>query len=776
MPPAFEGLRKRVEEGSLCLTFILGLPRGGTTAVEKHLHLKLPFDANVNEPSLHLDLGMPAGSEEERSDMTFSAVLEVVERIEAELRGTRDLRSEPLRLLVKEVTNKVLPSMVPRWTQLAAVVLLVFRNPSLQLESRLKSIVDRVTSGALKPFGLDEEADVRKFAVHGQPLVLADASLDSGDGSERSFRQVYKGMVSKRNFAGLGQGLSRLASLHPFCADPTSQSVIWGSAAPRPALALHEFRTLPEELCDQLLSWRLGWAPLRRQLPHLAAHPHVLLLDFSSFQIAPDLLTAEVDAALRSQCRGWAEARQRDGARKAVSSGASFSLRGSSWDDAAWQAWYGVPCYGKVRQTDEVETVLKAPVPASHFPLSCLPAIKDALELYAVLLADPRAARPPMKAIRPYQGIDHLYDSLMALPSLPRGGGSDAQVQTIARMFLSGTLGHEPVNRPGRSGLAAAAQRGAAYAAILLMESLMLFHTACVYWTMHLGGALEAHLRAAATDAAGAGRAAAKSSRAAVPDKCLISVIVPCYNEEALIGTALHSVCCADCAFDEASSTSVEVVVVLDAKTSDATGRVVQRIGNSESFPFPLRCQTSTKPGRGHALSAGVAAARGHVYLFLHADCSLPSGWDTEVLRCLKSEDVHATAFRFYASRAGVERPLPVGLLLIERMAHLRSAWLQLPFGDQAVAISAARLQELGGVPQQPILEDYSLMLRLMWHGGRTGRRVHVLGSRASSDPRRFQENGFWVTSMVNNAAILGYLAGVPLPMIFRWYYGRAAA
>jgi hypothetical protein len=57
----------------------------------------------------------------------------------------------PLRVLVKEVTNKVLPALTAKWAQLAHVVLVVIRNPMLQLESRLRSILDRIGSG---PFGL----------------------------------------------------------------------------------------------------------------------------------------------------------------------------------------------------------------------------------------------------------------------------------------------------------------------------------------------------------------------------------------------------------------------------------------------------------------------------------------------------------------------------------------------------------------------------------------------------------------------------------------------
>jgi|AntAceMinimDraft_5_1070358.scaffolds.fasta_scaffold175516_1 hypothetical protein len=50
--PKYAELLGLVASGRLSVVFILGLARGGTTAVEKHLYATLGFDANVNEPTL----------------------------------------------------------------------------------------------------------------------------------------------------------------------------------------------------------------------------------------------------------------------------------------------------------------------------------------------------------------------------------------------------------------------------------------------------------------------------------------------------------------------------------------------------------------------------------------------------------------------------------------------------------------------------------------------------------------------------------------------------
>lgn len=753
---SFRALLSRVQAETLSVSFILGMPRGGTTAIEKHLHRHLPYDANVNEPSLHLDLGTPASSPEERAEMTFSIVLAAVERSEKAARESgRILSEDPIRLLVKEVTNKVLPAMVPRWVDIAAVVLVIFRNPSLQLESRLKSIVDRVKSGALKDWGITDDIRAEDLRVHGKEVVLAGAC---GNDDDCSFRRVFKDMVKDRDFSKLGPGLERLSALHPFCADPEAQNVMWGDRAPQPPLSLKDFGELSGELCSELLGWRLGWEPLRRQLPELEAHPHVLLLDFSSFQIAPKHMTAAVDNVLRQICKGWTKAAEQQlepGQKSEVKqSDDGFALHGKGWDEAKWQAWYGVPCYGKVSQRDDVEPVLKAPAPASQFPLGCQQALSSALEVYKGLASDSRSVRPPAQSMLPFSGIDPLYDDLWDPCA------TDASRSGAVRRFLSCTATGVANSEQKESAVRALVRS----ATVLGMQLFTLTHTAFVYSAANLGG------RFLGPPESKADRDAAPSN---LPNPCLITVVVPCYNEEAYVATSLHSICCADAAFRTQSSIQVEVVVVMDGATSDATPAVVKRIADSADFPFPLRIAISSGKGRGAAMAAGVREARGHALLFLHADCILPTSWDTLVVDALRRADTHAACFRFHLGRDRLTGPAPAGLGLVEMAVHLRSNVLQLPFGDQGLAITRAQLEAAGGFPDLPILEDYALMVRLMREKGRTGRRVQVIDRWISCAPRRFEQKGVFWTWLVNNMAMLAYLSGVPATRIFRLYYGR---
>ena len=79
-------------------------------------------------------------------------------------------------ILVKEVSNKVLPATIELWSAIAKWWVVVVRQPRLQLESRLVSMLDRVDSGALVPHFTPEDSVSTAAASH--PLngaMLGDA-------------------------------------------------------------------------------------------------------------------------------------------------------------------------------------------------------------------------------------------------------------------------------------------------------------------------------------------------------------------------------------------------------------------------------------------------------------------------------------------------------------------------------------------------------------------------------------------------------------------------
>lgn len=169
-------------------------------------------------------------------------------------------------------------------------------------------------------------------------------------------------------------------------------------------------------------------------------------------------------------------------------------------------------------------------------------------------------------------------------------------------------------------------------------------------------------------------------------------------------------------------------------------------------------------PGRAAQLAAGLAATAAEAVVFLHADTRLPSGWPDAVRRALARPGAVGGAFGFRFSREPDGRLSP-SLALVELGARLRSSWLRLPYGDQAIFARRAALTAVGGVPQAPIMED----LDLVWALRRAGGFV-LLREAVETSPRRYVEGGVLSTMLRNWIAAAAWTAGADRRRIARWY------
>jgi hypothetical protein len=106
----------------------------------------------------------------------------------------------------------------------------------------------------------------------------------------------------------------------------------------------------------------------------------------------------------------------------------------------------------------------------------------------------------------------------------------------------------------------------------------------------------------------------------------------------------------------------------------------------------------------------------------------------------------------------------------IEWGTNLRSALLQLPYGDQGLFLEKRVFEAMGGFPEMPIMEDFVFMRRLRKRG-----RIVTLPEAVLTSARRWQELGVLRTLVVNQLMILGYIAGVPVERLARLYRGVAA-
>lgn len=267
----------------------------------------------------------------------------------------------------------------------------------------------------------------------------------------------------------------------------------------------------------------------------------------------------------------------------------------------------------------------------------------------------------------------------------------------------------------------------------------------------------------------GAPHAAAAATITAAPAKALarLSVVVPARNESAGIKDTLRSLGCA-------RWPEMLEVILVDAGSRDDTQGAARQAAASSARPLDLRIVSSTS-GRGGTLNAGAAAAaRPDVLLFCHADTRLPEGYDRMVRSALEDPSVIAGAFSFGVDRARLRGPEPWGMRVVEYFANLRSRFLQLPYGDQALFLRADTFHAVGRFADIPLMEDLDLVTRLQAEGAASGRRIVTLEAVALCSPRRWEDKGVVVNTVLNQAFVVAYkVFGLSAESIYRLYYGE---
>ncbi|WP_374659947.1 TIGR04283 family arsenosugar biosynthesis glycosyltransferase [Inhella sp.] len=163
--------------------------------------------------------------------------------------------------------------------------------------------------------------------------------------------------------------------------------------------------------------------------------------------------------------------------------------------------------------------------------------------------------------------------------------------------------------------------------------------------------------------------------------------------------------------------------------------------------------------GRARQMNAGAAAASGNVLLFLHADTRLPEGADTLIAQALASG---ARWGRFDVRIAGRSRWLPVVAWFMNR----RSRWSGIATGDQALFIERRLFEQLGGLPDQPLMEDIELCKRLK----RQGERPACIATPVVTSGRRWDERGALRTIWLMWQLRWRYWCGVPAAQLVEAY------
>ncbi len=208
----------------------------------------------------------------------------------------------------------------------------------------------------------------------------------------------------------------------------------------------------------------------------------------------------------------------------------------------------------------------------------------------------------------------------------------------------------------------------------------------------------------------------------------MVSVVIPAYNEEKALPNTLRAL------FSQPGDYEV---IAVDGGSADCTRDVLLDAGFSEGpVPFtlhPERLLMTAPKGRASQMNAGAKEANGEWLLFLHADTVLP---ERAIERLNKMEaDRTIQAGGFMHQFSGDDWRLKA----ISFLDNFRCTRSRIIYGDQAIFVRRSLFEQLGGFPNQPILEDVVFCERLI-----KATEPLLLFPPVITDARKFLKLGVW--------------------------------
>ena len=217
----------------------------------------------------------------------------------------------------------------------------------------------------------------------------------------------------------------------------------------------------------------------------------------------------------------------------------------------------------------------------------------------------------------------------------------------------------------------------------------------------------------------------------------MVSVVIPAYNEEQALPHTLRELLrqCGD-----------HEVIVVDGGSTDHTRAIVESFGFIDSASAPRRSSGASREalhasrllltalkGRASQMNAGAKEATGDWLLFLHADTVLPAGAIQRLNEMEADHSIQAGGFMHQFSGDDWR------LRLISFLDNFRCIRSRIIYGDQALFVRRALFEQLGGFPNQPILEDVAFCERLI-----AVTTPLLLSPSVETDARKFLKMGVW--------------------------------
>lgn len=200
-----------------------------------------------------------------------------------------------------------------------------------------------------------------------------------------------------------------------------------------------------------------------------------------------------------------------------------------------------------------------------------------------------------------------------------------------------------------------------------------------------------------------------------------LSIIVPTLNEEKYIFNTLNKI-------EENISKGTEFeIIVVDAGSKDRTLDILK------GFGCLVEVKKEFKGKKYESLNYGASLATGDILFFLDADSFVPNEFDLQIKQTLKNRDVVAGAFEYQAENESIQ------FKVIQLLNRLRYRVDGLYFGDQGIFCQRTTFEDVGGYPDEPIMEASFLCRKLRQTG-----KMNLIKSPIITSTRRFDNGGVW--------------------------------
>lgn len=206
---------------------------------------------------------------------------------------------------------------------------------------------------------------------------------------------------------------------------------------------------------------------------------------------------------------------------------------------------------------------------------------------------------------------------------------------------------------------------------------------------------------------------------------------------------------------------SLQQIILVDGGSNDDSFEWAQKfiadLNNSNQSAINWQVVKS-QAGRARQMNKGASLATSDILLFLHADTELPTHAVADIQTAMQKSE-----WGRFNVKLNSRQPM---LWVVSHMINLRSRLTSIATGDQAIFITRKLFEQVGGYPQQALMEDVELCKQL-----KAKSKPACLKTKVITSARRWEQHGTCRTILLMWQLRFDYWRGVSADNIKARYY-----